>query len=161
MVGHMVIRMKSGAVALLMVLLTGCSIHVPADPHGTLSRATDEVLRVGVTENRPWVELGDTGAPSGTEPGLISDFAEQLESDVEWTVGNETDLLDALDQGKLDLVLGGFLEDTLWADNGAITRPYVETTTPDGTEKHVMIVRMGENGFLVALETFLHETTAS
>lgn len=162
MVGHMAkIHMKSGAVALLAVLLTGCTIQIPADPHGTLSRATDGVVRVGVTENAPWVELGDTGVPAGTEPALISGFAERLGSEVEWEAGSEADLLDALDRGKLDVVLGGFLEDTLWVEKGAVTRPYVETTTSDGTEKHVMIVRMGENGFLVALETYLDEQAAS
>ena len=55
------------------------------------------------------------------------------------------------------LVDGGFLEDTPWVEHAAATRPYVEDVVGDATEKHVMLVHMGENAFLVALESFLHE----
>lgn len=140
---------------MLVLLLTACGVQVPTDPHGTLDRVREGVIRVGVTENRPWVELEGTARPSGTEPELISRFAEQLGSEVQWTQGSEAVLLDALERGELDLVAGGFLEDTPWVEKGAATRPYTETTTSEGPDKHVMIVRMGENGFLVALEKFL------
>ncbi|MGC5076138.1 transporter substrate-binding domain-containing protein [Agrococcus sp. DT81.2] len=144
-----------GAVATLV--MTGCGIQVPADPEGTLERVEGGVMRVGVTENAPWVELGANDEPSGTEPALITEFAARHGATIAWTAGSEAELLDALDHGELDLVLGGFLEDTPWTEMGAATRPYVEAGTPDGNEKHVMLVRMGENAFLVALESFLDE----
>lgn len=148
-------------VAVLAILLTGCGMQFPADPHGTLARVQDGVMRVGVTENAPWVQLDDEGAPSGTEPALIAEFAAQYNADVEWTAGSEATLLDALDRGELDMVIGGFLDDTPWSEFGAVTRPYVETTNGDEQEKHVMIVRMGENAFLVALEGFLDGRSSS
>lgn len=141
--------------AVLAVLLTGCGIQVPADPHGTLEHVRDGVMRVGVTENSPWVELGETAEPSGTEPELVAEFANQLGAQIEWTAASEAVLMDSLERGELDMAIGGFLDDTPWAEKGATTLPYVEMTTVDGKEKHVMIVRMGENGFLVALEKFL------
>lgn len=154
---------KCVSVAMLVLLLTGCAIQMPADPHGTLDRVENGVLRVGVTENPPWVEVSDDdalgSAPSGTEPALISEFAEELGSDIEWKFGSEAVLLEALERGELDVVVGGFLEDTPWKDRGAITRPYTETLTRDGAKKHVMIVRMGENRFLMAVETFLEESS--
>lgn len=147
--------LRAGAVALLVFLLTACGVQIPTDPHGTLERVRGGVLRVGVTENKPWVELDKTPIPEGIEADLISRFAQHLGSEILWTEGSEAVLLDALESGQLDVVVGGFLEDTPWVEKGAITRPYTETTTSEGTDKHVMIVRMGENGFLVALEKFL------
>lgn len=153
--------MRIGAVAMLALVLTGCGIQVPADPHGTLDRVRDGVMRVGVTENEPWVELGETAKPSGTEPKLLAAFAEQLGARIEWTAASEAVLMGGLERGELDVVVGGFLDDTPWVEKGAATLAYAETTTTDGQEKHVMIVRMGENGFLVALEKFLVEETGS
>jgi polar amino acid transport system substrate-binding protein len=146
---------------LLALLLGGCGLSIPSDPEGTLDRARDGVMRVGVTENPPWVELGETSSPSGTEVALIEQFAGRQDADVEWTTGSEATLLHALDRGEIDVVIGGFHDDTPWTDLGAITRPYVETDGPDGREKHVMIVRLGENRLLTELERFLFEEVGS
>lgn len=158
MVGGMVRHRRFlSAAALLPVLLAGCAVQVPADPNGTLDRVEGGELRVGATANPPWVVLDDESAPSGIEPDLIEEFADRLGADVDWTTGSEAVLLDALDAGEIDLVLGGFRDDTPWNDRGAITRPYREVEVEGRTEKHVMIARMGENGFLVELERFLTE----
>ena len=146
-------HIKLAAVAALAALLTGCSLQIPADPHGTLDRAEGGVLRVGATENPPWVEVDEGSEPSGTEVDLLTEFADGRDADVEWTTGSEAVLIDALHRGELDVVVGGFLEDTPWAEKGAVTFPY----TADGPDKHVMIVRMGENRLLVTLEEFLYE----
>ncbi|WP_123698424.1 transporter substrate-binding domain-containing protein [Agrococcus jenensis] len=151
---------STGAIALAVTVLTGCAT-VPADPDGTLERVQGGVLRVGVTENAPWVELSDGGDPSGTEPALILEFAERLDAEVEWTPGSEATLAEALEAGELDLVIGGFVEDTPWTEFGASTRPYVEAGTAEGNDKHVMLAPLGENAFLVALETFLDEQAVS
>lgn len=157
MVGNQILerRLWAVVVALLALLLTACGSQIPTDPHGTLNRMRDGVMRVGATENSPWVKRNETTEPTGTEPGLLSDFAEQIGSEIEWSTGSEAVLLDGLERGELDIVIGGFLEDTPWVDKGAATRPYLETTTVEGQDKHVMIVRMGENALLVALEKFL------
>ncbi|HTN56272.1 MAG TPA: transporter substrate-binding domain-containing protein [Microbacterium sp.] len=147
--------------ALVAVALTGCGMQIPADPHGTLQRVQDGTLRAGATENPPWVEVNEADAPGGLEPDLVVQFAERLDADVRWTTGSEADLIAALERGELDLVVGGFLDDTPWTDRGAMTRPYAERTTEHGNRKQVMIVRMGENALLTELETFLHEEAGS
>ena len=158
MVGRMRRGVRAvGATAVATLVLTGCGTQVPADPEGTLDRVEGGVLRVGVTENAPWVELDANDEPSGTEPALITEFAGQLSADVEWTAGSEAVLTEALEAGELDLVLGGFVEDTPWVEFGAATRPYAEATVDGKTEKHVMLTPLGENAFLVTLETFLDE----
>lgn len=147
------------AATVLMSLVTGCGAQVPADPYSTLDRVQNGVLRVGVSENEPWVAVHEAGPPTGTEPSLITSFADQLGATVEWIDGSEAELVEALDQGELDVVLAGFVQDTPWIEEAAVTRPYTEVATADGIEGHVMVVRLGENGFLVALERFLHEET--
>ncbi|WP_405219225.1 transporter substrate-binding domain-containing protein [Agrococcus sp. Ld7] len=141
------------------ILLGGCA-SIPADPDGTLERVQGGTLRVGVTENAPWVVLGEGDDPTGTEPELVRAFAERVDAEVEWTQGSETRLADALEGGELDLVVGGLLDDTPWAEVAAVTRPYAEVNTANGTERHVMLTPMGENAFLVELETFLDAEAA-
>ena len=144
------------ASVVLLVTLTGCGAF-PADTDGTVDRARGDALRVGVTENPPWVEL-DGAAPSGAEVDLIEEFAEQLGADVEWMPGAEAVLVDALRAGELDLAIGGFTDDTPWSDDAAPTDVYTEVVNDRGvTEKHVMLTRAGENRLLVELETFLRE----
>jgi ABC-type amino acid transport substrate-binding protein len=162
MVCRMMRRLQAfGATAVAAVVLTGCGMTVPADPDGTLERVEGGVMRVGATENAPWVEVADNGDPSGTEPTLVLEFAEQLDAEVEWTVGSEATLAEMLEAGELDLVIGGFHEDTPWTEFAAATRPYVEAGHPDGTTKQVMLAPLGENAFLVALERFLDEEAVS
>lgn len=147
------------AIATAASMLVGCA-SIPADPDGTLDRARGGTLRVGVTESAPWVVLSEDGEPTGTEPELVRAFAERIDAEVEWTQGSETRLTDALESGELDVVIGGLLDDTPWAQSAAVTRPYAEVSTADGTERHVMLTPMGENALLVALETFLDEEAA-
>ncbi|GAA1536817.1 hypothetical protein GCM10009803_16860 [Microbacterium ginsengiterrae] len=150
-----------GAAVVLVLALTGCGIQVPADPHGTTERVEGGVLRVGVTDNPPWVVLDGPGDPAGTEVDLVSGFAGRLDAEVEWTEGSEARLLQDLERGRIDMVVGGFLDDTPWSDRGGMTRVYTEVSGEDGPEKHVMIVRMGENRLLSTLESYLLEEVGS
>jgi len=138
------------------VVLTGCAI--PVDPEGTLDKARGGVLHVGATESTGWVSLSDDSAPSGLETDLIREFAEQQDADIEWTAGSEYELIGDLEHGRLDVVIGGFADDTPWSDRAAITRPYTEIRDEDGqVVRHVMLARMGENALLLALDRFLLE----
>jgi polar amino acid transport system substrate-binding protein len=147
--------MRIAAALALLVTLSACQ-GIPADPDGTLDAVTGGTLRVGVTHNPPWTEAADAARPSGTEVALVEEWAADLDADITWTVGSESVLVDALDRGELDLVIGGFRADTPWLDRAALTAPYAESEGADGAiEQHVMLARLGENRFLVALETFL------
>jgi ABC-type amino acid transport substrate-binding protein len=138
------------------LLLAGCSEPFPADPDGTLQRVTGDTLRVGVTANVPWTATEPGGPPSGLEVDLATEFADTLDAGVELTVGSEEDLIGRLEAKELDLVVGGFTGTSPWSARAALTTPY--TTVPDAQgkpEPHVMAAPLGENAFLVALETFL------
>lgn len=123
----MELRTSAALAALLAtaaVGLGGCDY--PRDADGTLDRIRGGTMRVGVTENEPWVGLrGET--PSGVEVELVKRLADELDSQVEWVPGSEAALVGALERRELDLVIGGLTKDTEWRRKVAITRPYVTT----------------------------------
>lgn len=142
--------------AAVAAALAGCSLEIPADPRGTLDRIEGGILRVGVTENPPWTETHDGGEPTGTEVDLVEAFAGRHDAQVEFVEGSESTLVTALEHGDLDLLIGGFTDSTPWTEQAAMTVPYAEEPNEYGDpEKHVMIVRMGENRFMYELERFL------
>lgn len=153
--------LASGAAASLVVgALAGCGITIPADPDGTLERVSGGVLEVGVTTNPPHAETGGAH-PAGTEPALVTSFAESIGARVEWTEGSEEQLVGLLEAGELDLVIGGISDATPWADRAAVTRSYAQAVQPDGsTAGLVMLAPLGENAFLTALERHLDAETA-
>ena len=141
---------------LLLLGLSSCGIAIPQDPEGTLERVSGGTLRVGVSENAEWVQLPASGDPEGIEPELVEEFADTLDAGIEWVQGTEHELADDLHHGELDLAIGGFGAATPWIKDAGITRPYTETTDERGkTVKHVMLVPLGENAFLLKLDQFL------
>ena len=137
---------------LAVASLAGCQF--PRDPDGTLDRVEDGVLRVGVTPAEPWVELG--AEPTGVEVELVRRFARDVRADVQWTEGSEEELMGALREGQLDLVIGGLTAESPWEKEAALTRPYLETklvvgvpagsTVPDDLDGVGVAVEEGTEG---------------
>lgn len=122
-------RRRMGAAAALAALavaaLTGC--QVPQDPDGTLDLVRDGTMRVGVTDSDPWVDLTDPDAPQGVEPELVRRFAESLNAEIDWFDGSEEELIGALKEGQLDLVVGGLTRKSPWKKEAALTWSYLTT----------------------------------
>ncbi|WP_367128652.1 substrate-binding periplasmic protein [Saccharothrix sp. HUAS TT1] len=112
---------------LVAVLVAGCGL--PHDVDGTLDGVRGGVLRVGVTENRPWTVLGGEAddAVSGAEPELVRRLAERLGARVQWRRGSEAALMAAIEQRELDLVVGGLESNSPWIEHASLTRPYATT----------------------------------
>jgi ABC-type amino acid transport substrate-binding protein len=147
-------------VMLVLLAVAGCGLTVPSDPGGTLDRVTGGTLRVGAvdTGREPWVRWDDADQPSGVETDLARDFAKRLNARITWVRGSEQHLAEQLKHGRLDLLVGGFADTTPWMTHAGMTRPYTETKDPFGTKlKHVMLVPLGENAFLVELDRFLEK----
>jgi hypothetical protein len=145
-----------------ILFLSACGASFPADPNGTLERVSGGTLRVGASENDPWVSVPSSGDPEGSEPELIRTFAAKLGADVEWTTGAQHVLAEDLKHGDLDILIGGLDDQTPWAQHGGLTRPYTESTDDRGKKrKHVMLVFHGENAFLLELDRFLAESQES
>jgi polar amino acid transport system substrate-binding protein len=114
-------------VVLLLVAIAAAGCQYPRDPDGTLNRVDGGVMRVGVTEADPWVEL-DGGRPvGGAEVELARRFARDVGARIEWVQGSEEELVDAAKEGQVDLIVGGLTNKSRWKKDVAFTRPYVET----------------------------------
>lgn len=142
----------------VVACLAGCALSAPSDPDGTLARVTNGTLRVGVSLEPGLVDL-EKGHPSGPVADLVEDFAESINSHPEWTIGSEETLIGLLEDQKLDVLAGGFTEDSPWVDRAGITRGYADIDADE--RKIVFLVPLGENAFLTEIETFLDEKVGS
>lgn len=150
-------RVLGVLIAMGTVLLQGCGEpEFPRDPDGTLVRAMDGELRVGVSENEPHTEVADDGSVSGSEVDIVTAWSKSLGAQVVWSHDAESELMVRLREGELDVVIGGLADDSPWTTHAALTRPYAETVGPDGsTVRLVIATRPGENALLSNLERFL------
>nr|WP_236571328.1 hypothetical protein [Microbacterium hydrocarbonoxydans] len=139
----------------LLTAVSGCGLTVPTDPDGTLQSVSGGELRVGVSPD-PGLVADDTEPPTGSVPELVTDFADSIDADVEWTVASEETLVMMLERGDLDLVAGGFTDQTPWVDRAGVSRGYPGIDGADG-RSIVMLVPLGENAFLSTLERYLDE----
>ena len=93
-------------------------------------------MRVGVTENPPWVVLQED-APAGAEVRLVEALAADLDADIEWVEGADAELMEALHGRSLHLVIGGLDATAPWSKQASLTRPYLTThsvvAVPSGT----------------------------
>lgn len=136
------------------ILLAGfaCTPY-PNDPHNTLDKVQNGTLRVGYSENKPWV-IKTEREPGGTEAALIKSFAVGLQAKITWSSGSEEVLFKKLENREIDVIIAGLTDGTPWKTRKVgFTIPY--TTTEK--ENYVIAVVAGENAFLTTLEHFLIE----
>ncbi|WP_295776507.1 hypothetical protein [uncultured Microbacterium sp.] len=138
----------------LMLVLSGCGIRIPADPDGTLERISGGDLRVGASPAAGLVSVNGDEV-SGSMAVAVNGFAASREAHVVWTVGSEEELVDGLENGRLDLAIGGMTEQTPWSERVSVTRSY-PALSPDGREI-VFLLPMGENALQSALEGYLDD----
>jgi ABC-type amino acid transport substrate-binding protein len=135
-------------VGVLMFALTACGL--PRDPDGTLERVEGSSMRVGITDSPPWTTLAQD-EPAGVEPALIEELASELDAEIEWIEGSESEILEDIEEGHLDVAIGGFTADNPWSKKVTFIQPYFTL----GEDQHVMAVPHGENAWIVRLERFL------
>lgn len=144
--------------AIALAATTGCGVRIPTDPDGTLARVTGGELRVGASPSGDLVRI-DGGVVSGTLADLIEEFASERDATVVWTPGSEEDLVDDLENGRLDLAVGGMTDATPWSDRVSVTRGY-DAIPGSGGRSIVVLLPLGENDLQSTLETFLDEAVA-
>lgn len=119
------------------MLVLGSACGIPHDPEGTFDRVEGGTLRVGVTDNPPWVDLsGDT--PSGIEVTLVEELAGALGADIEWREGPESELAEAMHLLEMDLLIGGLTSESSVAQQVTLTHPFYTSQivigVPDGMQ---------------------------
>lgn len=148
------VRTSAGWCFALALVLPNAGCDLPRDPEGTLDRVRGGTLRVGVSAHEPWTKWEGSGSdrrPTGIEVELAERFAEELNAEIEWVRGSESELFTSLEEFHLDLVLGGLTDDTPWSDRIGLSKSFAETA--DG--KHVLATPLGENAFLLRLDRSL------
>jgi polar amino acid transport system substrate-binding protein len=148
---------REGARALLLAAFaaSGCAA-LPRDNYGTFERIHSEhVLRVGATEDPPWVKRSG-GAIAGFEAELIRTFAARHRARVDWSWGTQIKLAERIHRKQLDVLIAGLEDDTPLQGKIVLTRPHATTREPDGeTVRHVIAVMPGESRLLYELDSFL------
>lgn len=138
-------------VLMTLFLVFACS-NFPSDPMATTKKATNSIIKVGYTENPPWV-IRSANAPKGIEVSLVEDFADGINAKVQWINGSEQVLYEKLEKYEIDILIGGITDKTPWKKKKVgLTRPYITIEK----DKHVMAVKAGENRLITTLERFLH-----
>jgi polar amino acid transport system substrate-binding protein len=121
------------ALATLAALVAGCDW--PKDADGTLAAVRGGVLRAGITAHPPWTSVSGDSV-GGAEARLVERLAGRLDARVEWVRGAESELMRALRERVLDVVIGGLDAQAPWVQEVSLTRPYVRVSTvvavPDG-----------------------------
>ncbi len=148
------VPLLAAVTAVAVVGLSGCGIRIPADPDGTLDRVADGELRVGASPASPLVEVSD-GEVGGSLASLIEGFAATRNAHIVWSIGSEEQLVDQLEDGQLDLAIGGMTDSSPWSERVALTRAYPELS-PEGA-RIVLLLPMGENAWQSAIEQYLDE----
>ncbi|WP_127472957.1 hypothetical protein [Microbacterium sulfonylureivorans] len=156
-------RVRRGPCALALagvavLVLVGCGVQIPADPGGTLDRITGGVLRVGASPSGELVATDDA-IVTGPLADLIEGFAEKRDASVVWTVDSEEDLVQDLEDGRLDLAIGGMTASTPWASRVSVTRGYPGVDGSGGADVAVLLP-LGENALQAALEVYLDAEVA-
>lgn len=114
-----------GGIAVVLSIV-GCSF--PRDPMGTLERVQGGEMRVGLTVNEPWTRMDRR--PSGVEVELVEDFAAEVDAETVYVRGTAPELLEAIKQGEVDVMVGGFTTDSPGVreqKEAGVTRAYLAT----------------------------------
>jgi len=128
------------------LLLHSCDDY-PRDPEGTLDRVRGGVLRAGLVENPPWTRR-EGGKLDGIEVDLVEELARSLDADVRWSDASGPRAFKEIDEGRLDILVGGLTQGDPWLATLGKTRPYLPDT------RHVVAVPAGENAWLIAVDRF-------
>lgn len=157
-----VARRRAARIALALAVLatTGCGITIPTDPDGTLQRIESSgELRAGATPADDALVI-DGSEVSGPLADLVEGFASDHGARVEWVMASEESLVDELENGALDLAVGGMTDATPWVDRVSVTRGFTGIPGSNG-KPLVALLPLGENALQSAFEQYLDDEGAS
>ena len=122
-------RAAAGICLGLCVSVHGAAaMDYPRDPDKTLAHVMETGrMSVAVTDNPPWTSVRADAPPTGVEVEMVTRFADDLHADIDWRHLSTFEALRALDEGEVDLAIGGFRsEDVVANDNAAPSYAYFD-----------------------------------
>lgn len=134
--------MRQAAFALL--LLSACDA-LPHDPAGTSTR---------IEHSRTFtVALADPAVRSAPQVGkLVAEIERRTHARAEWRSGAGESLLQQLNEGALDLVIGRFTADSPWATDVAFAPTLSTSGGEDAPIELKAAMRNGENRWVMTVE---------
>jgi ABC-type amino acid transport substrate-binding protein len=135
----------AGVVLVLAFGLGACDL--PRDPNGTTEKVRDGELVVGIVEGSRYASLAG-GTPVGEEVALVQAIARSFDAQLRWTAGTAAQIMTLLEQGRIDLAIGGIPVSGAWSSHFAPTAPVGSMPLGDETTERVFAVPMGENRWL-------------
>lgn len=135
--------MKFGMV-LACLLLSACDV-LPRDPAGTSNR---------IAQDRKFtVALADPSISEAPQVGkLIHEIERKTGARAQWRPGSGEAVLQQLDDGTLDLVIGRFTANSPWATDVAFGPPLATTGSKDAPLILKAAMRNGENRWIMTIE---------
>lgn len=106
------------------LVLAGC--RYPVNIERPMADMQGGEVNIGLSENPPWVINTDQG-PAGLEVEIIRALAEKMDATINWHWDSEGNLLAALSQHQLDLVIGGLTQDSNVSTLAAPTKAYYQS----------------------------------
>lgn len=145
--------------AIIVFAVAGCN-RFPQDPEKTLTQVQGAQMHIGVASDPPFVRLRPGQPPQGREIAMLQAWAESLHAHIVWERGGHADLLEALEQYKLQAVVGGHSKQSPWKGRIAFTKPYQLQTDDGSYGSRVLALPPGENAWLMNFESFVHSPPA-
>lgn len=139
-------RLRLGLCFLAAVALAAC--RYPADPENTLDRTEGGTLRVGLLSDRATFD-------ASPEAARLDVVADALGATLQFRQGGAHDLVAALEDGEIDLIAGGVPEDTPFASEIGVSKPWGRVQIGADSLPGVFGLRQGENAFLLAINRAL------
>jgi len=124
-------RIPALACVVALAALAGCGPY-PRDADDLSRQAAQDAMRVGASDDPPWVRIAPDGSVSGPEAELVQRFAATHGYRVEWKPGGHDALMLDLERARLHAVIGGHDPKSPWKPEVGWSRPLGLRASPDG-----------------------------
>ncbi len=142
------LRMKMLGLLALAATASGCD-EFPKDIAGTTEGVLARgAMRAGIVAGGPAVE----------ERALVERLANSMSVDADIRDGATEDLIQRLNAGEIDVVVGEFAKSTPWSTRTAMTSSARAIAPPKDHPVLRALVRPGENRWLILVERTVRES---
>lgn len=101
-------------------------MQFPKDPEGTLKKARNGVLKVGINAPDTSNEVAMLHYQKNID--LVNRFAHQINARVQWVQGNESDIAKLLEEYELHMAIGSYTSNTPFSQTVGNSKPYDTVT---------------------------------
>lgn len=154
-------RLAGACLLAATVLLAGCNDY-PRDADGLSRQAARDGMRVGVSDDRPWVQVSADGAVSGPEADLLQRYAATRGYRIHWVPGGHDLLMQRLEQAQLHAVIGGHHADSPWKPKVGWSRPlHLRASADSPMPERRVALPPGQSAWHLAFDRYLVETDSA